>query len=888
MRWLTRILATLRALFLRDRAERDLDSELAYHLEQEIESNIRGGMTPVQARLAAQRLVGPVSVYKEECRDARGIGFVEITIRDVRFATRTLGRSPFFVAAAVLTLALGIGANTTVFTFVENILLRSVTAANPHQLMMVNWGDGNNLSYLNYLDFRDRNTSFYSVFAYRFMPINLSARARDNRRVWGYEATGNYFGTLGVKPLLGRFFGPADDDKWGAHPVLVLSYRLWRERFAGDPNIIGRNVKVNGYPFTVIGVAMPNFTGTELIVAADYWVPMCMVPQVEAGSEWPRYRQAQNAWVMGRLKPGITRAKAEADLNVILQQIARSYPNDVSNKKVISLSRPGLVGQSLRTPITSFGVVLMAVAATGLLLACVNLAGMLMARGSGRQHEIGIRIAVGASKIQLIRQLLTESLLLGMAGGVLGMAFTYGACRLINAWHFEFDIPFAAALAPDQLVLGFTAAITLVTTLLFGLLPALQSVRADVVPSLKNEPLFNRSRRWTMRDLVVAGQVALSMTLVLCSVLMIRSLQHALTLNLGFQPAGAYSVAFDLSMQGYSVERSQRFDTDLLAKVSTIPGIESSGIINNLPLNLAGANSDFIGRADRPVPKPADRRVAMSYSISPGYLKAAGTKLLEGRDIDVHDRKMAPAVALANEALTHLLFGNENPLGQHVRMSTDPADHGVEIVGVVETGKYEQLGEEPTPAIFLPLAQTSGATWTTLVIRTALREAEATALLRKSALDMDPELTLFNLGSLKEHLALPLFPAQIAAIVLGIFGGLAMVLAATGLFASLAYSVAKRRREIGIRMALGARPSQILTAVLRKTFVLCGAGVCVGTAATLAAGHVLSSVLYGVSPHDSVTYTVAIVIFMAVALIACWHPASRATGIDPAQALRDE
>ena len=794
--------------------------------------------------------------------------------------------TPLFTAVAIVTLALGIGANTTIFTFVENILLRSLPVHDPQTLVALNWGDTISMSYPNYVDLRDGNTAFSNLAAYRFVPLSISIHTRDNVRVWGYETTGNYFEMLGVQPLLGRFFGPADDDKPGAHPVLVISHRLWQSRFNADPNIVGRAVKINGFPFTIVGVAPPWFSGTELIVAADYWVPLSMESQIEPGDDFLRYRTSQNIWTMGRLKPGVSHAQAEANLDQIAKQLAGTYPDIVSPRARFHLSRPGLIGQNLRGPITRFGAILMGVAGAALLLACINLAGMLLARASDRHREIGIRLALGASRFQLVRQLMTESLLLAVCGAVLGYAIAAGACRLFSFWRLAVDFPFNIALRPDALVLCFTAAVALSTTLLFGLVPALQAMRTDVLPSLKSEPAFNRFRPLSIRDLLVAAQIALSVVLVISSVLVVRSLQHALNLNLGFKPAGAVSVSFDLRVKGYIEENSRRFDTRLLAEVSSLPGIESAGIINSLPLNLI-SDTEFIMRTDRPIPKPSERRVACTYNISPGYLRAAGTRLLSGRDVTGRDSDGRPPVALVNEALAHFLFGNGNPLGRHIRLNLNPADPGVEIVGVVETGKYRSLSEAPSPAVFLPIAQ-SGTGFTTVVVRTPLESGAATKLLRKAVLDLNPEVTLFNVGALKDQLALPLFPARIAAIVLGIFGLLAMVLAATGLFALMAYTVSRRTKEIGIRMALGARPIQVFSSVFRRTIVLCAVGVFIGTIITLGAGGLLSAVLYGVSPRDPATYAISLLVMLLVALLASWNPAARAIRIDPARTLREQ
>jgi predicted permease len=885
MRALSTLLHTLRSLAGRRRAEAELEDEFRDHLEREIEHNLQAGMAPDEARRAAQHLIGSVAFHQEECRDWRGTAFLDTCARDLRYAIQMLRRTPLFTAAAIFTLALGIGANTTVFTFVENSLLRPLPARDPQRLAALNWGGMVNLSYPSYLDLRDRNRSFSGLAAYRFNPVSMSVAAGENHRAWGYEATGNYFDTLGIQPALGRFFGPAEDGREDANPVMVISYRFWRSRFAADPNIVGREVKVNGFPFTVIGVAPAGFGGTEVIVRADYWVPMSMVRRIEPGADWLQSRYAQNVWVLGRLRPGLSRSQAEADLDRIARDLAAQYPDVHDRNERFRLSPPGLVGEGLRGPVRGFGVVLMSVGGLVLLLACVNLAGMLTARASDRRREIGIRLALGASKLRLLRQLMTESLLLAGSGGVLGFGLAFAACRLFSGWQLKIDIPIEHALEPDMLVLGFTAAAAFLTTLLFGLLPALQAIRTDLIPSLKNAPA-NRGRRWNTRDLIVAGQIALSVMLVICSVLVLRSLQRALTLNLGFQPAHAVSATVELRLQGYDKARSRRFDAALVARTASLPGIQAAGIINNFPLRI-GEDNTVVSRVDRPVPPPAQRLGAVVYNMSPGYLGAAGTRLLAGRDFNSRDEMEAPGVAIVNQAFVDRLYPNENPLGRHFRTTLQADDPGFAIVGVVETGKYETLGEDPKPVIFRPIGQT-GTSETTLVVRTAMPPAQATALLRKTILDLDPDLTVYSVGSLEEQLALPLFPAQAAAVVLGIFGFLAMVLAATGLFALVAYAVSRRTREIGIRMALGARAGLVLSSVLRRTLVLCAIGVCAGTLATLAAGRLLGAVLYGVSPRDPGAYTIAVLLMGLVTALACWQPAARAVRIDPSRTLREE
>ena len=887
MRWLEKFRMFWRSLLNVRRVDADLDAEFQDHLNQEIESNIRNGMSPEEARYAAHRLIGPNALFREECRDQRGTALLENLARDLRYALQMLRRTPLFTAAAILTLALGIGANTFVFTFIDNVLLRSLPVSNPEQLFSLNWGSAANMSYPNYVIFRDQNSVFSQIVATRVNIVNLGVRPRENFLVWGYEATGNYFETLGIKPQLGRFFTPAEDNVPGAHPVVVISDRYWHGHFAADPRVIGRVVKLNGYPFTIIGIASPQFTGTELILSCDFWVPMSMELAIEPDNDWYHARWAGNIWTMGRLKPGVSVAQAEANLDQIARQIARIYPDEVDPRSRFHLVRPGLIGDALRKPITRFGVVLTSLAGLVLLLACVNLAGMLLARASDRHREIGIRLALGASRFRLLRQLMTESILLAFIGGAAGFALATGGCYLFSSWRSAFDIPFNASLRPDVTVLSFTLGLAALATVIFGLAPALQSIHTDIIPSLKEEPISNRLRRVSARDVLVIGQIALSVVLVISSALVVRSLQNAMSLNLGYDPNRAVSVSFDLRLKGYSPEQSRRFAATLIEKASELPGFEAVGITSNMPLRLDHGNNGVISRPDRPLPKISDTHGATIYNVSPGYLHAAGTRLLFGRDFDARDRDGSPQVAIVNEALVDLLFPHENPLGKQVRLSTDPSDKGLKIVGVVETGKYEYLGEDPHPAVFRPIAQTD-ITWTTLVARGPLPPHAALQSLRKTVLDLNPELAISNEASLKDQLALPLFPARVAAIVLSLFGLLALVLASTGLFGLVAYAVARRTREIGIRMALGARSSQVLSALFSRTLVLCAAGISIGAAITLFAGRVLSAILYGVSPRDPAAYISALLVMIAASLLACWNPAHRAVHTDPARTLREE
>lgn len=872
-------------LFRRRRLDREFDEEVRSHVALLTERFIGQGMAAEEARYAALRQFGGITPLKEELRERRGWPRIETVWQDARYAIRQLRKSPGFATAAVLTLALGIGANSAVFTLINTAFLRPLPVDKPEQLVFLNQGENANLSYPDYLDFRARNNALSGLAACRFVPANLSISPGNNVRAWGYETTGNYFEVLGVKPFLGRFFGPNEDDKSGAHPVLVLSYRAWRERFAADANIAGRSVKINGLGFTVLGVAPEGFIGTERIVHPDLWVPMGMEAQMEPGRSWLDDRRNTMVWTFGRMRAGVSIRQAEETLNAIAAQLVREYPSIHAEMKIL-LSPPGLVGRALRRPTMAFMAVLMGVAGLVLLLACVNLAGLLLVRASDRRREIALRLALGARRIRLVRQLLTESLLLALAGGAASVLTALSIAHACDSLKLPFDVPANTVLSVDFRVLLFTFGAALVATALFGVAPALQSIRVDLVPALKNERSGGPIRRWRLRDLIVTAQIAISFVLVVSSVLVMRSLQHSVEMDFGFKPDGAVSVFFDLGLQGYSVTHGRAFQDAALRKASALPGAQAAGIINNVPLRL-GTGSGNASAVGKPIPPKNQLVWEMTYEVSPGYFAAAGTHLLAGRDVDWHDRGGAPLVAVVNRTFAQKLFPGEDAVGKRFRFGDDPKAHQIQVVGIVQDGKYESLGEDPVPVVFRPLAQDYNA-WTAIVMRSHLPPEQVTDSLRHMIAGMDPSLTIFNAGSLRDQLAWPLFPARVAAIVLGAFGFIAVTLTATGVFALVAYAVTRRTREIGIRMALGASAGTIIRAVLTRTGVLAFAGLTAGTALALATGRSLSAVLYGVGPNDVPTYAVALGLMIVIAGLSCWLPARRAIRIDPSRSLREE
>jgi predicted permease len=805
--------------------------------------------------------------------------------QNLTFAFRRLRASPGFTAAAILTLALGIGANTTIFSLVNAVVFRPFGVERQHELVSLNQRTSQtqlpSISYPNYKDFRDRNTVLSGLAMYHGLAVNMSRTGGKNTRLFGYAVSGNYFDMLGVRAIRGRVLHPDDDVNRGGHPLAVLTYACWQARFGGDPDIVGQKVKIGGLDYTIIGVTAPAFIGTEQIFTPEIFVPLAMAEQLDQ-TKWLDARGTQSDLAIGRLKPGISMKSAEAAINTIASELGREYPKEDAGISIV-LSPPGMAGNFLRGAVTGFSAVLMAVAGMVLLIACVNLASLLLARAADRRKETAIRLALGASRGQLLRQLLTESLLLSIAGGAAGILLGYFLNDLVNAWRPPVDLPIFPHVIMDTRVMLFAAVISLLTVLLFGLAPALQSTRARVAGAMKNEAPSEKLRRLSLRDILVTIQVALSVVLLIGSILVVRSLQHALSVKLGFEPQHAAVFSVNLAAEGYDEVRGRTFQRRLLDNVRSMPGIEAAGMSDGLPLTLNLAYRG-IYLEGRPEPRATDVPLANFYTITPGYLPAMRTRLIAGRDLDQRDTKDAPLVALVNETFVRKLLPGEDPLGKRFRHRTTK---WIQIVGVVEDGKYRSLGEAPSAAIFEPIEQN----WSpaqTLVARSPLSEGEIVPLLRRAVAELDPSLTVFDDGSLTSALGLALFPAQLAAVVLASFGLLAVVLAATGVYGIMAYAVSRRTREIGIRMALGAAPAQVVRVVLTRTANLLAVGIAIGFGMAFAAGRFFGQILYGISAHDPLTYLCAIVLMVAVAFVACWVPARRAIKVDPLTALRTE
>jgi len=878
--------------FWRRKRNADLDDEIAHDLALEAEERIRSGLAPREAELASRRDFGNVGLLKEGVREMWGWTSLERLGRDVRYGWRSLRRSPLFAGMAVLSLALGIGANASIFSVINAILFRPLPAVErASELVSLNESLGGNnplplISYPNYLDFRDHNSVLTGLAGIGFVTASVGPKG-NCQRLWAITVSGNYFDVLGVKPSAGRLLQPEDDKVRGGHPVMVLSYTGWQKRFGGDPNIIGAKFQVNGREFTVLGVTPKGFRGTELFVAPDVFFSIAMQNELEGGSGLGSLDRRSNRgfFAVGRLKPGVTMAQAEPALNAIGQHLAQVYPADDGGMQV-TLTPPGLMGAFLRNPIIGFTTVMFGVSCLVLLVACVNLASMLLARAGDKRKETAIRLALGAGRLVLIRQLLTENLMVALAGGLGGALLAAWITSALAAWRPPVDAPLVVSAGVDLRVFLFALLVSSFTALLFGLLPALQATKTDLVPALKNEAITGRYRYWHLRDYMVAAQVCLSVLLLFSSVLVVKSLQRSLDAPIGFQPRGVATVSFDLNMQGYDEPRGRDFQKRILDQVRQLPGVESAALADNIPLTLTVPWGPVYVEG-KPVPKRAsDVPNAYFFAVSPDYFRTVRTRLIAGREFNAMDQPDGQRVAIVTSSFASELLDGANPLGR--RFSTSPTEKPIEIVGVVETGKYYNLNERNTTAFWTPL-EAGYKPKVSLVVRTRMNSPESIVpSIRSTVREMDPSIALFSTGSMEDQLSWTFFAPRVAAIALGAFGILALLLSATGIYGVMAYAVSRRTREIGIRMAIGATQAEVLVSVARSAGILIGTGLVLGLGLALGAGRLLGRILYGVKPSDPVTFAIVFAIMLGVGAAATFLPARRATRIDPMQALRQD
>ncbi|MHB1957714.1 MAG: ABC transporter permease [Acidobacteriaceae bacterium] len=805
--------------------------------------------------------------------------------KDLRYALRKLRHSPGFAFTAIVTLALGIGANVVVFSVLNSLVLRPMNFPDAKRVFTVqpNIQGDLNLSYPDYRDLRDRNTTFSALAADRVARVGLETSS-GAQPVWGYEVSGNYFGMLGVQPYLGRFIQPADDRSPGASAYVVLSYNCWHNRFGGDKNIVGRTIHLNKAPYLVLGVAPKGFQGTERFFGAEVWVPVTNEKQIE-GYDWLTTRGNHGLWAIGRLKPSVTPQQAQDNLNAIAKQLQKEYPA-TDGRLGFRLTRPGLLGDALDGPVHAFLFAVMLLAGMVLLAACANLGGLFAARTADRARELAIRVAIGAGRVRIFRQLLTESIVLSILGGVAGCAMAVGLLGALNRWQPTTAFPVQTSIQTDFRVYLFAFLVSLLTGVLFGSIPARQIWRTDPNQAIKSgSSAFSDRRSLALRDFLLAGQIAICCLLVTASLVAVRGLQHTLHANLGFNPHGVTTANFDLHMANYSDEDAARFQQRLLDAVSHLPGVTAAAYANTTPLSLDQSDTG-IHSVDTAVLTSSNVKFDANFSqVSPGYFKTAETRLLAGRSFTAQDDRKAPPVAIVNRTFARKLFGTDHAVGKYFKGYS--GGKPVEIVGVVEDGKYNTVTEDPTAAVFFPILQNLN-TETVLLVRSQRDPRDMAASIHNAIRRLDPNLPIFSLGSWQDSLGIVLLPTYAATVALGVFGGLAILLAVTGIFGLASYTVSRRMRELGIRVALGASHRQILGAALRRPIVLLSAGSLVGLAGGIAASRLLASIVYQATPNDPLVLAGVVLTMALVGALATWIPARRVLSVDPTQVLREE
>jgi predicted permease len=806
---------------------------------------------------------------------------------DLRYALRGLAKHPGFAAVAVLSLALGIGANTTIFTFVNAILLRPLPVRDLARLASVFTVDPKipgdlGCSYPNFKDYRDRSQSFSSLLAYLTITGSLTGGDAP-RRVFFQLVSGNYFQTLGVTPVAGRAFLPEEDSVPGGYPVAIISHALWKREFGADPRVMERSVEVNGYPLRIVGVAPPGFQGVNLLGAADLWIPMTMQAQMSPGAAVFNQRRALFFSVVGRLKPGVRMPAAQAELQALSQALQREYPrdNDGRRAKIVPLAE-SMINPQTRTLMERSGSILMIVTGLVLLIACANVANLLLSRAVGRSKEMAVRLAMGAGRAQLVRQLLTESGLLALAGGALGLPLASWARHLL--WAVRPPLLGAAAIPSelDSRVLAFTLSLSLLTGLIFGLVPAWQATRLDLANDLKERSGPSsvlgpgaRRIRWTL----VSSEIGICVVALIGAGLFLRSLQNAQRVDPGFQADHLAMIAFNMADLRYDSAQARDLETRMLQRAAAVPGVVRAAL---------SKDSIFWVTVERTLLVEGDpageRRVALNSPVSPEYLRTAGIDLLRGRDFTPLDSANTPRVAILNQAAAARYWPNQNPIGRRFRFSSDDAP--LQVIGIARNANYLALGEAPQALVYTPLLQDFSLS-ATLIVRTQ-REPEAALVNVTRALQaLEPHLRLTS-RTARSAILTTAWLQHLSAILLGSFAALALLLAALGIYGVNAYSVHQRVREIGIRMALGATPARIEMLIFREMLQVVAAGLCGGLTVAFLAVRAIRSLLLTTSPFDPMTFLLAPALLVVVAIGASWFPVLRATRIDPASALRED
>jgi len=869
--------------------ERELDEELRFHLEQQIAENRATGMSAEEARHAARRAMGGAEQIKEECRDVRGVNYIENLIQDVRYGVRVLLKNPGFTAVAVLTLALGIGANTAIFTAADAILWKPLPVKEPGSLVAfsavhANGREDDDLPVAFGQELRRSRAIFSDWVTATADGLSFSVKGRAER-IMGEAVSPNFFTFFGVQPIVGQGFSQdVRNGHWG--PEVVLSYRFWKFRFAGDEHIIGSRVRINNYPFTVVGVSPPGFFG--LLVGSD---PELRLPIMPPGQELEQIYLISGKhkyWgSMARLKPGVTLAQAEAAVNVQLHLFLPKAPLQEDRQRDLRRIRllPGGQGfhgfvDQLQEPL----FVLLALTALVLLIACSNVGNMLLARASARQREFAVRASIGAGKARLIRQLLVENLLLWVVGGALGVAVACWTNQVLFGFLPQGHMRMVLDLRPDLRAVLFTLGVSLASGFLFGLAPALTATRGDLAAALKSDSAgsVGEGGGFSFRKILVVSQVGLSVLLLIVAGLFVRTLANLRATDFGYRPEHVLLFRMKPQVELYKPEQIQKMTAELVRRVALVPGVQSAGLAEEGPLGSRGGSSTMIrlpnGEAVR----------ATADEVSPGFFETIGLTRLAGRDFSPADKEGSPPVLIINDVLARMLFHHDDPIGRSV-VAEVREPRPFQVVGVVRSSRYYDLHTSPAPAAYFAIQQIT-AYMPTLHVRVApgRSTSDVAAAVRREFDALDKDVPVFDIKSLEDRVNDSLARERLVSVLAGAFGALALLLAGVGLYGVMAYMVVRKTREIGIRVALGSSPGAVLWMVGKEALTLLGVGSAAGVVAGLIAARLVASQLFGLSATDPVTILSATATMLLVTCLATYLPARRAARVDPMVALRHD
>jgi predicted permease len=906
--WKAEVRRQLKGLNLPPAREEEIIEELSDHLENLYEEILAQGATTekayreVHSSLKQSDLLVELRAAVRTARPepipvgSRNSGHLLADLwQDLVYAARMLRNAPGFTAVAALTLALGIGANTAVFTIISTLLLNPLPVANSSELAAINTtqakmttqsGEFQLMSYLNIKDFRDRTHSFSSFAAHSNPTAITMTDTGEPHRVFVEVVSGNYFETLGIHPFMGRFFLPSEDVTPGAAPVVVLGYAAWQGRFGGASDIVGRTIKLNNTPFTIIGIGPKGFKGLYAVFGPDVWVPSMMAEQILPAEQGNALRDRAILLFTGiaRLRPGLTIAQARAELNIVASSLEKEFPDANQGQAVAVRPLNEAAYGPERQPLLFGSTLLMAIVGLVLLIACSNVANLLLSRAAVRRQEMAVRLALGAGRMRLIRQLLTESVLLGLLGGGLGLLFGYAGCQFL--WSFrpaEFALNFAELrISPGVFV--FALAVSLLSGLLFGVVPALRTSRTPVSEVLKEESrAAGRSRgRISLANTLLAGQVAVSLVLLVVAAMVLQSIQREYTIDPGFETKHVALFMMYPGQAGYNQTRTEQFYKQARERIGSVPGISSLSWASNLP--LWGRKETGVVIEGLEQRKKSEAISAVVDTVDLNYFSTVGISFVEGRDFTQEDRDISTPIAIINDTMAAKYWPNQSPLGK--RLQLPRGKDFVQIVGVVKTANYQTLGEAPQSCVYLPLRQNYSDAMI-LYVRTERDPSATLAAVQGEIRILDPGLPVEDIRTGTKVIEQALWGAKIGVGLLGVFGLLALALASVGLYGIMAYSVNQRRREIGIRMALGAGQASVLRLILRQGMLLVISGVALGLIFSLLIGRALSKFLYGVGASDAASLAGASLVLLSVALVACYLPARRASQVDPLVALHE-